>query len=301
MPARASIPALPDVTPDGAAAGDSRGFVFAVSGESYVALAVNAARSLRTVCPDAAIDLYTDRDPGVAGLFDRVHLLERSWFRPKFEALARSRFDRTIYLDADMIVIADPSDVFEVLDRFDIAAVHNQHRNSAHGLKTWKRPLPNAFPQINTGLLAVRRCEGVVRLVRGVEQALLDDPDLRIDQAPMRELLFDSDLRLAILPPEYNLMQVRQTETQSHKDTAPRILHLTRLHAHARGRERPVTRADQAMGPVLWWNMQRMIANDRTLGGRPDRRFRPLADRGVLGGLRRLWRKTLKWLWQWRG
>ncbi|WP_116130790.1 putative nucleotide-diphospho-sugar transferase [Tropicimonas sp. IMCC34043] len=277
---------------------DSCGFVFGVSGEAYVPLAVNAARSLKAVCPDARIDLFTDLDPKADGLFEQIHMLERSWFRPKFEALLRSRFSRTIYLDADMIVVADPGDIFEVLERFDIAVVHNQHRNSVHAQTIWKRPLPNAFPQMNGGLIGIRKSPAVTRLVEDLQQAMLDDPDLKVDQAPMRELLFDSDLRLAILPPEYNLMQVRMTEVQSRKDTAPRILHLTRLHAHAKGRERPLTRADQAMGPVLWWNIQRMLKNDRTLGGAPDRRFRPLVDRGVTGALQRAWRKSLKWIWQ---
>lgn len=284
---------------ESAASPPTRGYILAATGDVYVELACNAAASLRTIVPDAQIDLFADRevpDP----VFDQVHLLERHWFRPKFEAMIRSRFDRTIYLDADMIVVADPGDVFEVLDRFDIAAVHNQHRNSVHAQTVWKRRLPNAFPQINTGLMGLRRSEAVLAFLDDVQQALLDNPDLRIDQAPTRELLFDSDLRIAILPPEYNLMQVRMTETQSRKDTAPRILHLTRLHAHAKGAARKVTRADQAVGPILWWNIERMIANDRTLGGDPDPRFKPLADRGVLGVLGKAYRKSMKWLWQFK-
>lgn len=276
------------------------GYILAATGDLYIELACQAARSLREIAPGAAIDLFADR-PVPDPVFDQVHMLERSWFRPKFEAMIRSRFDRTIYLDADMIVVGDVSDVFQVLDRFDIAAVHNQHRNSVHAQTVWKRPLPNAFPQINTGLIGLRRSDAVHAFLNDVQQALLDDPDLKIDQAPTRELLFDSDLRVAILPPEYNLMQVRMTETQSRKDTAPRILHLTRLHAHAKGAARKVTRADQAIGPILWWNIERMIANDRTLGGSPDPRFKPLADRGLLGTLRKAGRKATKWLWQYIG
>ena len=284
-----------------ARAGESRGFVFAASGAGHVELAENAARSLRAVCPTARIDLFADAAPADASPFEQVHPLERTWFRPKFEALRRSRFDRTIYLDSDIVAVADPSDIFEVLDRFDLAAVHNQHRNSAHATQVWRRPLPAAFPQINGGLLAIRRTPEVLALIDGIEAALREDPSLKRDQVPMRELLFDSAIRFAVLPPEYNLMQVRLAEVQGRKDAGPRLLHLTRLHAHLTGGERRVRSAEAAVGPVLWAHLQRLVAGDRTLGGTPDPTLRPLADRGLGGMLNVGWRKARKWLHQRRG
>ena len=277
---------------------DSRGFVLAVSGDRHGPVAVNAARSLRAVCPDAQIDLFCDADVPGSDVFDRVHRIDRSWFRPKFEALRQSRFDRTIYLDADMCVVADPTDIFDLLDRFDLAAVHNQHRNSDHALQTWRQPIPAAFPQINGGLIAIRRSEPVLKLLAEVEQALIDDPKLRRDQAPMRELLYLSDLRVAILPPEYNLMQYRWIEPLTRKDTAPRILHLLRFNGHIKRKDKRITRPEDAIGPVHWRHVQRMIAADRTLGGTWDPHLHPLADKGLGGLINRAWRKSLLWLWQ---
>ncbi len=273
---------------------ETRGFVLAASGSGFTTLAEGLAASLRAVATAPEIDLFTDTTPTAPSLFNRVHPLERTWFRPKFEALRRSRFDRTIYLDADMIAVADPSDIFDVLDRFDLAAVHNQHRNSVHATTMWRRPIPPAFPQINGGLLAIRKTTQVTALIDAVEAALLSDPDLKRDQVPMRELLYDSDIRFAILPPEYNLMQVRHAEVQGHKDTAPRILHLTRLHAHLTGNARPVRTAEAAIGPVLWRHVERLIANDRTLGGSADKHLRPLPDQGLSGAISVAWRKLRK-------
>ena len=192
----------------------SCGYVFAASGAGHVKLAEAAARTLRRVAPAAQIDLFADGTPSDATVFDRVHALDRTWFRPKFEALRRSRFGRTIYLDSDIVVIADPSDIFDVLERFDIAAVHNQHRNSEHATQIWRREIPAAFPQVNGGLIGIRRSDAVLALIGQVEAALRADPKLKRDQVPLRELLFDSDLRIAILPPEYNRMQVRHAEVQ---------------------------------------------------------------------------------------
>ena len=125
-------------------------------GESYVNLARRAARSLRIVHPDAEIDLFTDHlleDP----IFTKVHALSESWFRPKMEALLRSRFERTILLDADIMVVADLTAVFDVLDRFDIAAAQDRKLNSDPALNIHACPLPDAFATVNSGVLAVRK------------------------------------------------------------------------------------------------------------------------------------------------
>ena len=63
----------------------------------------------------------------------------------KVDAMRLSRFDRTLYLDADIRVLADPGDMFEVLDRFDIALAQDQNRNSPQALTEDRQPFPNAF------------------------------------------------------------------------------------------------------------------------------------------------------------
>ena len=88
------------------------------------------------------------------------------WFRSRIDAMARTRFERTLHLDADVLAVADLRDVFEVLDRFDIALAHDQRRNSPAANATWRRPLPNAFPQFNGGVIAYRRTPGSPRLPR---------------------------------------------------------------------------------------------------------------------------------------
>lgn len=105
----------------------SRGFVFATTGEQYTTLARRAARTLRGVMPQCNIDLFTDRavDDDV---FDQIHRLDHNWFRPKMQAIRESRFERTIVMDADLVVVADISEVFQVLDHCDIAGVEGVTR-----------------------------------------------------------------------------------------------------------------------------------------------------------------------------
>lgn len=270
----------------------SCGFVFGVSGADYARLAERAAQTLRDVTPNAQIDLFTDADvqPGV---FDQVHPLDKSWFRPKFEAMRRSRFDRTVYLDADIFVVADISDIFEVLDKFDIAAVHNQRRNSPWARTMWNRDMPNAFPQINGGLVGLKNTPEVIALIERVEQALIDE-NLSKDQPVFREAIFDSDLRLAILPPEYNFMEYRQAEMLSHVHTAPRVIHHFKLHRHIDKGRAAIGSLNKLMGPQLAAHVRRLLDADRTLNPSATRKMLPMVDRGLLGGLRLIWLQLCK-------
>lgn len=260
---------MPD-TAEPAAPGLSRGFVLAASGRGYTEIAVNAAQSLREVCPDAAIDLFTDAPPEGPHPFDRVHALEKTWHRPKFEALRRSRFDLTVYMDNDIVVLADISDVFEVLERHDVMGAHNELRSTGTGVRVHTRPLPNAYPQINGGFLGIRRSPATLAFLDDVERAM-DEGQLNRDQAVIRELLFDSDLRLAVLPGDYNFMRHVLLKGMKGNFAAPRVLHLRRLQEHLRDGGRPVTSVRRIIGWRRLWRLQWLLDRDRTLAGKRKR------------------------------
>ncbi|GGD25642.1 hypothetical protein [Sinisalibacter lacisalsi] len=130
-----------------------KGFVFATTGESYTILARRAARSLRAVMPRAAIDLFTDQAVDDV-VFDQIHGLAHNGHRPKMEALRRSRFARTIYLDADVMVLTDISEVFDLLDGYDLAAALGGNRSQQ--MVPPDDGLPRAFPVVNSGVIAAR-------------------------------------------------------------------------------------------------------------------------------------------------
>ncbi|QFU07849.1 Nucleotide-diphospho-sugar transferase [Rhodobacteraceae bacterium THAF1] len=260
-----------------------RGAIYATTGPDYTALAAQSARSLRAVCPDLLIDIFTDTPNASEDAFDRVQTLPDDFFRPKFAALRDSRFERTLYLDADTLVVADPTDAFDVLDRFDVAMAHDPYRNTEHATETWRAPLPAAFPQYNSGVIVTLRSDPTVAFWNHVV-AILRADDFNRDQPMLRRLLFDSDLRIATLPEEYNLMGLRSLNVMSDHTTAPRILHSPRLHASFRKNKAPVASARDLLGPAGAAQLTRLIAADRTLGGTP-RGVRPLFERGLLGFL----------------
>ncbi len=260
----------------GGTTGPPRGIVFACSGATYLPLAVHAARSAAATNPGLPIDLYCDRPCGDA-VFDRVHALDRVWFRPKFEAIRRSRFDRTLYLDTDVRVLADISDVFDLLDRFDIAGAHDAYRNSRKGRGSGRVPV--SFPQMNSGVLAVRRSDATADLMRAVEADLLSTGN-RKDQPLLRERLWSSRLSIGILPEEYNLMAYRNASLWTDRHAAPRIVHnpaLTRLGAA------PLS---ALTGERLARHIAALLAADRSLDPTaPQRRVLAMAARTPSGAL----------------
>ncbi|SIN78647.1 hypothetical protein SAMN05444002_0392 [Vannielia litorea] len=276
----------------------SEGFVFAVSGAAYVPLALRAAESLRLHHPDHPIDLFCDQ-PVTAEIFTQVIPLENSWFRPKFEAMQRSRFDRTILLDADVLCIAPMNDVFSVLDRFDLAAAHEPRRNSKVAVSNLAEPLPAAFPQLNTGVLAFCKDPRVSALAERVVTTL-QTSGLDRDQPVFRACVYESDLRLWVLPDEYNFMTIELLEAYTEQFAAPRILHLPRLHRHVEtiNRKRKFSRIKTILGPPVYHQLEALLAADRTLGG-SGAEVKPLIRRGLPGLARALSRGLSKRLNQW--
>jgi hypothetical protein len=239
------------------------GVLFVATGAGYRRLAARAAASVARVSPGVAIDLFTDA-PFADPVFAEVHLLEDVWFRSRIDAMARTRFERTLHLDADVLAVADLRDVFEVLERFDVALAHDQWRNSPAANVEWRRPLPNAFPQFNGGVIAYRRSAEVLAFLAAWAEALRAS-GLKRDQPVLRELLWESGLRIATLPPEYNLLDKSRITRWDRLQTAPRLVHHYRFHKHFTGARREVATLEDLVGPMAAARLPMMIAADRPL------------------------------------
>jgi len=206
------------------------GVVFVATGARYIACAENAAKSVRQNMPDIPIALFTNAgDLGVAlsDVFDQVIELESVHHRSKVDCLMNSPFERTLFLDADIRVLEDVSDLFSLLDNFDIAMAQAHARNRIATRAVWTVDLPDAFPQFNTGVIAVRRTAQTQALFEDWSRSY-KEAEFRKDQVTLRELLWLSDLRLATLPPEYNIRYPKNLWLWSKREARPRICHFYR-------------------------------------------------------------------------
>lgn len=239
------------------------GVIFATTGKDYTELAERAARSVKDTCPGLAVDLFTDQ-PVEMPVFDCIHHLDDPWSRSKIDAMAASRFDKTLYLDADLFVLADIRDVFEVLDRFDMAMAQDTYRNGESCQTFWSKTLPNAFPQFNSGVIGFRRDPEVTELLNRWSTTVRNS-EFKRDQPVLRELAWDSNLRIATLPREYNIMRFKVLRLWRKTLSAPRIIHSPSLHKNFTSNKRQIATVEDLVGPAIASRLPSMIAADRSL------------------------------------
>jgi hypothetical protein len=104
---------------------------------------------------------------------------------------------------------------------------------------------------------------------------------MRKDQPALRELLWDSELRIATLPPEYNLLDLGAVRRWDRFRPAPRLIHHYRFHKHFTGRRREVATVEDLLGPMAAARLPMILAADRGLARLAGREPREpsLADR----------------------
>jgi hypothetical protein len=140
-----------------------------------------------------------------------------------------TRFERTLYVDTDVCFVADVRDVFEVLDRFDIALAHAHTRNREVTTATWRTPLPAAFPQFNGGVILYKMNDGVGAFLNAWKNAY-QTAGFAKDQVTLRELLWESNLQICTLPPEYNIRYRKYLWIWRKNEAQPKILHFAAFH-----------------------------------------------------------------------
>lgn len=124
----------------------------------------------------------------------------------KVSNLPRTPFDRTVYLDTDTFVIANVSDMFDLLDSYDLAATH-----AAGYAGLPEETVPAAFNELNGGVVVYRRSPAVWAFLEDWRAAYLRGMEPgsgarrpKADQPTFRLTAWQHRLAVYVLPPEYN-------------------------------------------------------------------------------------------------
>ncbi|WP_243439856.1 hypothetical protein [Fundidesulfovibrio soli] len=197
----------------------STGILFSASGEHYIEEANKAINtSLKhNECQHA---LFCDIEPQHKhdGVIYKIFNPAETPYADKLHSCLTTPFEKTIYLDSDIHVIRPITNLFDVLDRFDIAIAH------APGYRGLEDPdVPEAFYEFNTGVIAYRANTAIRNLFRKTIDTYLswraDPPRLYYDehgtlnrkkleyladQPAFRNCLWNSNVRICTLGPEYN-------------------------------------------------------------------------------------------------
>ena len=211
------------------------GVLFVCTGAKYIKAAIRAAKTVRATNPGLPIAFYSnavalgfglDKDPYPFDLYEEIQNPHR---RSKVDHLAKTPFARTLYLDSDTAVVEDIRPLFGVLDRFDLGICHAMKRNHGLRLLKWRLDIPRAFPQYNSGVILYRSTPKVLAFFEEWGN-VFHTAGFSQDQHTLRELLWLSDLRLAVLPPEYNVRYEKYAWLWSKQEATPKIYHLQKYH-----------------------------------------------------------------------
>jgi len=191
------------------------GFVYVATGAGYVREALASVRSLRAAMPAARVALITDAPPGPAdaALFETVIVRTDIQRRPIDKLLAwEAPFERCVFLDSDTHVCGDLSDLFALLDGFDLAAAPETLR----GLHYTLPGVPGAFHEFNTGVIVFRHTPAVAAFFQSWRtnyEQLLAAHGFVSDQPAFRWTAFRSGVRIAPVPSEYHFIALTSNYT----------------------------------------------------------------------------------------
>lgn len=179
------------------------GIYYIATGNQFVREAEVSAQSVRDSMPEMPIAIASDVEPDFD--FDyEINISEPEYgFVDQINHLHRSPFKQTIHFDTDIFVGSDVSELIELLGQFDICAAYNHHREACE-----MPGVPDCFPEYNTGVLAYNNNEEFGDFTHqwkeNYKEFVTDDNTQ--NQPSFRKTLYESDLRVATLTPEYNCM-----------------------------------------------------------------------------------------------
>ena len=144
-------------------------------------------------------------------------------------------FDKTIYLDTDIIVVKKLINI-QSLDKYNILATLDtaRKRKNMSELINEYRKIPYAFGEVNSGLLCFNKFakEKILKKWPKIFYKYMKESG-GWDQPSLRILLWKLNASLFILPPEYNirskklLEKIKQNKKELGEDhMSPRVYHM---------------------------------------------------------------------------
>lgn len=177
----------------------SRGVVYIAMGQKYIEEACYSVASLKKNT-DIAVTIFTNKSIHIE-LFNNVIVVEKPNFNFMDKAfyMYRSPYENTLFLDTDTYIMSDISELFLLLEKFDIVAAHEPNRFVAKITE-----IPSSFIELNTGVILFKKSIQVKYFFQNWLALYQQNFKWMNDQPAFRLALYKSKLRLATLPPEYN-------------------------------------------------------------------------------------------------
>jgi hypothetical protein len=199
--------------------------LYIATGAAHAAAARASAASVRATNPALGTAIYTDQ--AISGPeFDRVAPVAAPHVRSKVDYLPETPFAETLYLDTDTRVLGDLGELFRLLERFEMALAQRVHVPRP---REGRPDVPSSFPQSNGGVLLYRSSPAALGFLEDWRAAYAE-AGFKVDQITLRELLWASDIRFAVLPARFNTRRYTWLHHVFTSTPRPVIMHTNRYH-----------------------------------------------------------------------
>jgi hypothetical protein len=180
----------------------SAGFYFIATGGRFLNEACRSAERIRSLMPGFPLAIASNLSPPKDLFNHHIAIANPQFsFSDKIGPLFTTPFEKTVFLDTDTWLCTPVKELFEVLDRYDMALARAPMRETAGSIA------PACFSELNTGVIAYQKNEVVFSVISRwaaiYEERMLINPEEN-DQPALRDALWLSQASLLVLPAEYN-------------------------------------------------------------------------------------------------
>jgi hypothetical protein len=191
------------------------GVIYVATGkQQYIDEACISVVSLKEQIPNLHVTLFSDQTT-TANCFDECRSMESSGsgFLDKILGMQQSPYDYTLFLDTDTYICGDFSELFTLLEKYDVGAILAEHRTGKFADFSWdyqhmKDAKDNlVYPIYNSGVILYKKSPVTTKFFTDwfnlTKQRWMDGKILE-DQTSFQYALYQSDLKTIVLAPEYN-------------------------------------------------------------------------------------------------
>ena len=214
------------------------GFLYIAFGDAFTKEALMSIRSLKRHNSEP-VALFTDveHDDSFEGLVDVYAKITPQHIRAKVDFIDKTPFVNTVYLDSDTLIVRNISDMFDILQRFDVGLTNDYARKRTKYSKIVPEyaEIPYAFSEVNGGIMAYNSSlatQSFLSLWKEYFYKYFQETN-GWDQVSLRVSLWKSNVRLHHFPCEYNIRSHANREKQDRfkhefgeQHMAPRIYHM---------------------------------------------------------------------------
>ena len=221
-----------------------KGYLYIAFGDAFTKEALMSIKSLKRF-NNEPVALFTDLDQTEEfdGLVDLYAKINPQHIRAKVDFISQSPFKKTIYLDSDTLIVRNISDMFDVLDRFDVAVTNDyaRKRTKYSNIVPEYAEIPYAFSEVNGGIMAYNDSLAANTFFSMWKEYFYKyyKQTNGWDQVRLRISLWRSNVRIHHFPFEYNIRSKGNREKQDRfkhefgeQHMSPRIYHLHYENAH---------------------------------------------------------------------